>query len=274
LGADPLDSCEEALGHRFEERSLLRLALTHSSIKGPDQPSNERLEFLGDAILGLLVSEFLFRRFPDFSEGQLTKIKSVVVSSRTLGKRSRMLGIERHLSVGKGVAVDRDLPTSILGNVFEAILAAIFLDAGIEAARAFALRELGGEIERVLENRHPRNYKSLLQHLAQKRFSEVPSYRVLEESGPDHSKSFHVCAVVGGREFASAWGRSKRAAEQLAAKEAFEALRAEDGAAGAGADVGSADADAGADPRSRGGGSVGEAPGTGMTGTTGTEAGA
>ena len=226
---DRLESCEEALGHRFGDRSLLRLALTHSSIKGPDQPSNERLEFLGDAILGSLVSEFLFRKFPDFTEGQLTKIKSVVVSSRTLGKRSRLLGIEEHLSVGKGVAVDRNLPTSILGNVFEAVLAAIFLDAGIEAARAFVLRELEVEIERVLENRHPRNYKSLLQHLAQKRFSEVPAYRVLEESGPDHSKSFHVCASVGGREFTSAWGRSKKAAEQLAAKEALDAIRAEDG---------------------------------------------
>jgi ribonuclease-3 len=222
-----LQACEASLGYRFGDSSLLRRALTHSSIKGPDQPSNERLEFLGDAVLGQIVSHALYERFPDFSEGQLTKIKSVVVSRRTLGRCSRRLGVDRFLAVGKGVTSNRSLPFSLLGDVFEAILAAVYLDGGYAEARDFVLRHLGDEVERVLENRHVKNYKSLLQHLVQRRFDTVPCYRVVEERGPDHSKSFHVRAVVEGRALGSAWGRSKKAAEQLAAKESYARLREE-----------------------------------------------
>lgn len=227
MPSESLAHCQAALGYRFDDESLLREALTHSSSKGPDQPSNERLEFLGDAILGAVVSDYLFREFPDYSEGRLTKIKSVVVSSRTLGRHTKKLGVDAWITVGRGVAAERRLPSSILGNVFEAIIGAIFLDGGLVAARKFILDHLIVEVARVLENRHARNYKSLLQHYAQKRYLEVPAYRVVEEQGPDHSKVFRICVSVNGRDLGWAQGQSKKTAEQLAAKEALEVLRAD-----------------------------------------------
>jgi len=226
--ADRIASCERALGYRFSDPALLERALTHSSSKTATLASNERLEFLGDSILGAIVCDFLFRSFEEFSEGQLTKIKSVVVSSRTLGRCTRRIGIDRYLVLGKGVATQRAVPSSILGNAFEAIVAAIYLDGGMEEARRFVMRHLEGEISRALEDRHPRNYKSLLQHLVQKRHATVPSYRVLESRGPDHAKEFRICAVVDSRELPAAWGRSKRDAEQRAARCALDVLRAED----------------------------------------------
>jgi ribonuclease III len=229
MEVDRLQTCQTALEYQFQDLSLLQKALTHSSIKSADNPSNERLEFLGDAILGMVISEHLFRAFPEFTEGQLTKVKSVVVSSRALGKASRLLQLEECISVGKGIAVRRAIPRSLLANVFEAIVAAIYLDRGIEAARGFILSHLGTEIEMVLKNQHQKNYKSLLQHYVQKEFGEIPSYRVLEEQGPDHSKTFKVGALVKDRECGVAWGRNKKEAEQRAAKEALRALRGENG---------------------------------------------
>ena len=233
MEAESLSACEESLGYRFQDSTLLERALTHSSNKSPERPSNERLEFLGDAVLGTIMSEFLYHKFEDFTEGQLTKIKSVVVSSRTLGKASRRLGLQEHMSVGKGVVVEGHLPLSILGNLFEAIIAAIYLDGGLESARRFILDNLAPDVDRVLRNRHPRNYKSLLQHLVQKRYNEVPTYRVLAEQGPDHSKEFRICANVHGRDLGFAWGQSKKEAEQLAAQQAFEILRGEGGGSSA-----------------------------------------
>ncbi len=227
MDSDRLQACQRALGYEFADGSLLQKALTHSSIKSVENPSNERLEFVGDAILGMVISEHLFRAFPEFSEGQLTKVKSVVVSSRTLGKASRAIHVEEFISVGKGIAVKRAIPRSLLANVFEAIVAAIYLDRGIEAARRFILDRLSDEIEKVLNNQHQKNYKSLLQHYVQKEFGEIPSYRVLDEQGPDHSKSFKVGAVVRDREYGVAWGRNKKEAEQRAAKEALRALKGE-----------------------------------------------
>ncbi|MBI1848978.1 MAG: ribonuclease III [Planctomycetes bacterium] len=229
MDADRLQTCQSILKYEFLDATLLQKALTHSSIKTAENPSNERLEFLGDAILGMVISEHLYRAFPEFSEGQLTKVKSVVVSSRALGKTSRALRLEDSISVGKGIAVRRAIPRSLLANVFEAIVAAIYLDRGVDAARTFILDHLGGEIEMVLKNQHQKNYKSLLQHFVQKEFGEIPTYRVLEEQGPDHSKTFKVGALVKDREYGVAWGRNKKEAEQRAAKEALRALRGENG---------------------------------------------
>jgi ribonuclease-3 len=226
---DRLEACQKALRYAFADPGLLEEALTHSSSKSAENPSNERLEFLGDAILGLVISEHLYRAFPEFTEGQLTKVKSVVVSSKTLGNASRLLHLEAFISVGKGIAVKRTIPRSLLANVFEALVAAVYLDRGIETARQFVLDCLGDEIEMVLRNQHQKNYKSLFQHFVQKEFGEVPSYRVLEEQGPDHAKSFKVGALVKDRECGAAWGRNKKEAEQRAAKEALRALRGEIG---------------------------------------------
>ena len=224
--SESLSRCEAKLGHAFRDPGLLVKALTHSSSKTAESPSNERLEFLGDSILGMVVSEFLYSSFPDYTEGQLTRIKSVVVSSRTLGKETERLGLDEHVTVGKGIAVKKSLPRSLLANVFEAVIAAIYLDGGIDPARRFVLESLRPEIEKVLQNQHHKNYKSLLQHYVQKQFNEVPVYRVMDEQGPDHFKYFQVAAIVRGDEWGVAWGRNKKDAEQLAARDALKALRA------------------------------------------------
>lgn len=220
-----LSECEEYLGYRFARLELLHRALTHSSTKTPDRPSNERLEFLGDSVLGLVISHYLFATFPDQPEGQLTKIKSVVVSTKTLARASRDCKLAEFIHVGKGVRTGRSLPEGLLADVFEAVVAAIFLDGGLDSARAFVLRNLEQHIARVIRNRHAKNYKSLLQHLAQKSFSETPTYEVVSEAGPDHDKRFRVVAMICGHSFGPGIGANKKEAEQRAARKALLALR-------------------------------------------------
>jgi len=220
-----LSECEEYLGYRFSRLELLDQALTHSSTKTPDRPSNERLEFLGDSVLGLVTTHYLYEIFPNQPEGQLTKIKSVVVSTKTLARCSRECKLQQFISVGRGVSVGRTLPDSLLADVFEAVVASIYLDGGFEDARTFVLRNLESEIARVVRNRHAKNYKSLLQHFAQKSIAETPTYRVVQEEGPDHHKRFKVMASVGDREFGPGLGSNKKEAEQRAARKALLELR-------------------------------------------------
>jgi ribonuclease-3 len=217
-------SCEGNIGYRFRDPSLLLQALTHSSIKTPDNPSNERLEFLGDSVLGLIMTEFLYNFFQDHSEGDLTQIKSVVVSTSVLARESERLSLDQHYSVGKGVTRKRKLPTSLLANVFEAVVAAIYKDSGLETARRFVLRNLYHQVLAVAENRHKRNYKSILQQWAQKELNITPTYKVVGERGPDHLKSFEVVAVVGKKRYRAGTGRSKKEAEQVAARETLRML--------------------------------------------------
>ena len=231
LEPDPVEACQEALGHDFKDLDLLRLALVHASSTDDRAVSNERLEFLGDAILGAVVSEELYRDYPEALEGELTRIKSSVVSRRSLARVTDDLDLARFLVLGKGIALADQLPESVLAAEFESLVAALYLDGGLPAARAFIMQALAEEIKRVSDRRHRRNYKSLLQHHAQRRFGATPQYQVLDEQGPDHSKAFHVSAVVGDRHFPPAWGPSKKAAEQAAAKAAFLELtgKADDG---------------------------------------------
>ena len=223
---DRLQSCEEQLGYTFRDISFLDQALTHSSIKTVDNPSNERLEFLGDSILGLVMTEFLYNFFRDKDEGELTQIKSVVVSTSVLSKESSRLKLGEFYNVGKGVTRKRKLPTSLLANVFEAVVAAIYKDRGLEEARRFILRNLYHQVLSVADNQHDRNYKSLLQHWAQKELNLTPAYRVMSEKGPDHSKSFEVVAVIGRKKYSRGTGASKKEAEQVAARETLENLEA------------------------------------------------
>src|SRR5579883_3128315 len=153
---------ERRLGFRFQDESLLSDALTHSSVKTDVQPSNERLEFLGDAVIGLVVSDFLYDSFPEKDEGDLTRIKSVVVSTDALANEARRLRLQDAIEVGRGMRKD-GIPSSILADVFEAVAGAIYLDGGIEHARRFVLNNLAPAIERVLGARSGRNWKSLLQ---------------------------------------------------------------------------------------------------------------
>ncbi|MDQ3330401.1 MAG: ribonuclease III [Planctomycetota bacterium] len=222
--ADRLDRCEAALGYRFRDRALLELCLTHASVARTRLASNERLEFLGDAVLGLVVCEMLFRLYPEFSEGELTRVKSVLVSRTTCAELSRRLGLDRLLLVGKGLGGADRIPTSILGAVFESLIAGVYLDGGLEPARILIERVVDEELERAAARDRGRNFKSVLQHLAQKRFGETPGYRLLDEQGPDHSKCFLIAAVIGETTYPAAWGASKKEAEQAAAQNALTDL--------------------------------------------------
>ena len=224
---DNLETCQQIIEYRFKDIRLLDRALTHSSIKSAESPSNERMEFLGDAILGLVISEHLFATFPEYDEGDLTKIKSVVVSSPTLANVVQRKGLDSHISVGKGILKKRTIPRSILANLFEALIAAIYLDSGMPCAKKFILDNLSDEISHVLQNQHQRNWKSILQQYAQQHLAATPTYEVVHEAGPDHSKNFEIIAKVNGRAFKPAAGASKKEAEQSAAHEALVELKAD-----------------------------------------------
>ena len=219
-----LGGCEVALGYTFQDRALLERCLTHASVARTRLDSNERLEFLGDAILGAVVCEVLFSRLPEEAEGELTRIKSIVVSGSTCAKVSRKLGLDGFLLLGKGLSTNDPIPESIIAAVFESLTAGIYLDGGMDAARAFVTQTMTPEIEEAIESAHGRNYKSLLQQIAQKTFSETPVYQLLDEKGPDHSKCFKVAAAVGERVFPPAWGTNKKEAEQRAAHNALQTL--------------------------------------------------
>lgn len=206
-------------GYQFQNLDLLWSAFTHASCVDHRLNSNERLEFLGDAVLALVVCEDIFQRYPNYLEGQLTKIKSAVVSRRTCAHIARDMGLVELLQVGKGMCGQEPLPSSLAAAVLEAIIAAIYIDSGsYEVARDFILKQFESHIERAASSEHQRNYKSQLQQHAQQCMMATPFYEVLDEKGPDHSKCFEVCVVINGRRFAGAWGPSKKDAEQKSAK--------------------------------------------------------
>jgi ribonuclease III len=239
---DPrLLACEERIRYRFKNRALLALALTHSSEKatrieaaaehGPragepvDLVDNERLEFLGDSVLGMIVCEELFRLYPASNEGDLTGIKSVVVSRPALAEFSDAMGIPEFMALGKGMASVARMPESLRANVFEALVAAMYLDGGLEPVREFVLRHERPMIRQVEHDQHHANWKSTLQQYAQRELGATPTYRVLSEEGPDHVKQFAVAAMLGEREYATGRGKSKKDAEQEAAKNTMEMLK-------------------------------------------------
>jgi len=192
-------ACEEIIGYCFRDCSLLHAALTHASGAQHRLASNERLEFLGDAILGAIVCELLFIQFPDYLEGHLTKIKSVVVSRQTCAKISDDLGLDRILIVGKGISAGKPVPSSLLADVFESLVAAIYLDGGIEPTRAFVGRHMQPEIDLAASGTADDNYKSLLQQIVQRDFTDTPTYQLIDERGPDHNKTFLVAASFAGQ---------------------------------------------------------------------------
>ena len=226
--ADRLTACEERIDYTFRSKSLLTAAITHASGANHRLQSSERLEFLGDAILGAVVCERLYHEFPDLLEGDLTKIKSAVVSRQTCARISRELGLEEFLILGKGMASTGSVPASLLADVFESLVAAIYLDGGDDAARRFIRHHMDSEIERAASGEAESNYKSLLQQLAQRELGGTPTYHLLDEKGPDHSKCFKVAAQVGTHTYQAAWGRNKKEAEQRAARNAISQLEGED----------------------------------------------
>ena len=224
---DILDECQEVIGYKFNKIELLRAALTHTSGADTRLSSNERLEFLGDAVLGLVVCEQLFLLFPEYQEGDLTKVKSAVVSRRTCARISKLLNLGDFLFMGKGMHMQSAMPANLLADVFESLVAAIYLDGGLEAVKPFILKYIGPEIEEVAEGAHAGNYKSHLQQVAQREFNETPLYQLLDEKGPDHSKCFKIAAVIGRYHYAAAWGRNKKEAEQKAAMNALAQIAGE-----------------------------------------------
>src|SRR5829696_678719 len=219
-----LEHCQDVLHYTFRDETYLREALTHASGANHRLASNERLEFLGDAILGAIVCELLFRKFPEYLEGDLTRIKSVVVSRRTCAKISQNLGLDEFLVLGKGMGGQDETPSSALADVFESLIGAIYLDGGMEAAKRFIVRHIEAEIDATVGGQGGSNYKSHLQQVAQRLFGETPIYLLLDEKGPDHSKCFKVSAQIGSRCYPPAWGPNKKDAEQLAAMNALGQL--------------------------------------------------
>ena len=216
-----LTTCEQRIGYVFADKELLQAALTHASGAEHRLASNERLEFLGDSILGFVVCDILFHRYPDFLEGELTKIKSMLVSRQTCAKISETLGLEECLILGKGMAVHPSVPPSLLSDVFESLVAAVYLDGGESSAREFIERHIGPEIEAAASDEGGGNFKSMLQQLVQRDHGVTPTYVLLDEKGPDHNKHFKISAEVGGRQFSPAWGPNKKQAEQEAARNAL-----------------------------------------------------
>jgi ribonuclease-3 len=221
---DLRERAEKVLGLKFNDAQLLKESLTHASIADHRLNSNERMEFLGDAVLDLVICEALYRKFPSLLEGDLTKIKSAVVSRRTCAEVATETGLADLLIIGKGISSRQAMPSSLAAAVYESIVAAIYLDAGFEVVKEYVLRTMNPKIESISSNMHHENYKAVLQQHAQRMLSATPMYELLDEKGPDHSKCFEVCVAINGRRFTSAWGPSKKMAEQKAALLALEEL--------------------------------------------------
>ncbi len=206
-------------------------ALTHRSwcAEHPGDESNERLEFLGDAVLGVVVTDHLFSAFPDLPEGQLAKARAAVVSSTTLAEVGRELGVGLDLRLGKGEdASGGREKASILADAVEAVLGAMYLDGGVEPVRRLVLEQLSQRIDRAAERPGDKDYKTRLQEVAAHDGFTPPVY-ALTESGPDHHKRFHATVAVGGERLGAGTGTSKKEAEQKAARAAYERRSAQDG---------------------------------------------
>jgi len=218
---ETLQQIEQTIGYEFSDKKLLAKAFTHSSAVDNRVLSNERLEFLGDSVLAVVICQTLFERFPGYLEGDLTKIKSMIVSRGTCAKVSRRLGLQKYLKVGKGMVSSRALSGSLAAGVIETAIGAIYIDGGLEAAHSFILRVFGSLIDTADAQQAQGNFKSLLQQYAQEKFNVTPVYMLLDEKGPDHNKCFELGVVIDDQHFTSAWGTNKKEAEQ---KAAFNAL--------------------------------------------------
>ncbi|MCG6155111.1 ribonuclease III [Rubinisphaera margarita] len=225
LNPEHLEACEAALDYVFVDKRLLQISLTHASIAQTRLQSNERMEFLGDAILGAVVCDRLYSLFPVDEEGHLTQMKSEVVSRTACAQVALSLGLENFIHLSKGLHQSPEIPSSVLAGVFESLIGAIYLDGGYEAAFNFINRNLEHLIHHAAETEHIRNSKSQFQHYTQRYHGETPTYTLIEETGPDHSKCFLVSAVVGETRFPPAWGSNKKEAEQKAALNALRSLQ-------------------------------------------------
>ena len=228
--AAALAALSQRLGHSFADNGLLRQSMAHRSWcaeLGGGEPSNERLEFLGDAVLGWIVADIAYRHFDDLPEGKLTNLRKSVVNASALADVAVELDIGPCLLLGKGEAATggRSKP-SILSDAFEAVLGAIYLDAGTTAAYVFVERVIGERMRQAVQQLHRLDYKTLLQELAVREFDSAPVY-VLREEGPDHAPHFYATVLIGGRAWGEGEGGTKKQAEQVAAMVACDSLSAD-----------------------------------------------
>lgn len=228
---DEFDALQQAIGYRFRDRGLLEHAMTHTSRANEDVSGgvvdNESMEFLGDALLGFVIADLLFRDFPEFDEGQKSKTKAALVSTTTLARQAERLRLGDHLLLGRGEEkTGGRRKQALLADGYEALIAAIYLDGGVEHARAFIAREFAALVDEVRRvGVSAQDYKSALQELLQSRDMPLPDYRLVATHGPDHRKLFEIEVVVRGERLASATGPSKKEAEQEAARLALDTLR-------------------------------------------------
>jgi ribonuclease-3 len=236
MARTPLDEAQQAIGHTFRDVRLLDEALTHTSyvneFKDQGSKDNERLEFLGDAVLALIISEHVASACPDLAEGALSKLRSHLVSEATLATVARRLDLGKLLRLGRGEErTGGREKESILANTVEAVLAAVYMDGGLEAARSFSLKAFAQELREAASHDAggvlAGDYKTQLQEWCQRRYDSVPQYVTERETGPDHQKTFVIHVLVRGRALGRGTGRSKKEAEQAAAQEAMERVKSD-----------------------------------------------
>ncbi len=235
---------ESHAGLRFRRLELLNQAFSHRSFANEQDDTienNERLEFLGDSVLGLVVAEYLYVKLGDRPEGDLARIKSFVVSEDSLAEVARAIHVDNVVLVGKGEEYSGGrTKKAILADALEAVIGAYFLDSGFKAVKKFVITHLAPQIDSVLEDRHRKDYKTLLQEFAQKTYKSYPRYSVQKKTGPDHDKTFWMMVEVGGSMYGPGKGKNKKEAEQAAAAQAYRELNQDGGDdSGAGGDTGS-----------------------------------
>ncbi len=223
---DRLQEFQKKLGYSFTNEELLKEALTHKSYKSP--VNNERLEFLGDAVLDLIVGEYLFKKFPKAHEGELSKLRASLVNEEGFAKLANRLDIGKYIYISQAEENNngRTKP-SLLSNAFEAVMGAIYLESGLEKVRKLVLHLLKEVYPKIDMDSLFKDYKTTLQELTQAKFGVTPTYKLLHSFGPDHKKEFEVGVMLHDKTIATAKGRSKKAAQQEAAKKALEILKNE-----------------------------------------------
>ncbi len=220
---------EEKIGYSFKNRELLKRALTHRSFVKDRKLSNERLEFLGDAVLELAITEFLISNFPDIDEGKLSKIRAASVNTKTLAAIGRKLKLPEYILVGRSEQKEGIVNNDhIIENTFEAIVGAIYLDGGFEKAKRFVENMLGETVKKIVANGIIFDYKTYLQEITQKAFSCLPEYVIVKEEGEEHNKTFYCDVYINSVKYGSGCGKSKKEAEKNAAREAVKKLEKRD----------------------------------------------
>lgn len=222
-----MQDAERIIGHKYKNTSLLETALTHSSYANECKiKDNERLEFLGDSVLSIIISDYIFKKLENVHEGDLTKYRATLVCEQSLNEVAKKISLGRLIRLGKGEEMTGGRNrASIISDAFEAVLASIYLDAGMDTAREWLLNLMSDSITEVLEGKHYGDYKTMLQEAVQKGHTGRVTYAVVGESGQDHQKIFEVEVLIDGVSKAQGMGRSKKEAEQHAAKAALEDLR-------------------------------------------------